>query len=221
MRLVVEPGAGQLGIDACMAVFEGVRISNRSNPLERRKKEALEPLRAVDAATDPVLSGYRALHARLGVGGVVPPAQRLLEQVQASGRLPNINTVVDAYNLVSALTRLSVGAHDLAQVRGDVRLGLIRGDERYWPLGAPGPEPIAAGEYAALDAEKVLCRLDVRQCQETRITKDTQAFAVYVQGSPATPRALLEEGLRRIGELVVEIGGGRYTPVAVVRGGAP
>jgi methionyl-tRNA synthetase len=213
MRLVVEEGVRALGIDACLAVFEGTRVSNRSNPLEKRKKEALLALRATDVATHPVLAGYRALHARLGVTGVVPPAQRLVELVQATGRLPNINTVVDAYNLVSALTGLSVGAHGLARVRGDLRLALTRGDERYTPLGETAPSPVAAGEYAALDDEKILCRLDVRQCEETRITRETPAFLVYVQGNPAAPYPALEAGLRQIGDLVVEIGGGAYQVV--------
>ncbi len=210
MRLVVEEGVRALGIDACLAVFEGTRVSNRSNPLEKRKKEALEAIRATDVEAHPVLAGYRALHDRVGVSGVVPPGQRLVELVRATGRLPNINTVVDAYNLVSALTGLSVGAHDLARVRGGLRIGLTRGGERYTPLGETAPVPVAPGEYAGMDDEKILCRLDVRQCDETRITKDTQAFMIYVQGSPAAPYPALEEGLRRIGDLIVEIGGGGY-----------
>jgi DNA/RNA-binding domain of Phe-tRNA-synthetase-like protein len=217
MRLIVEEGVRALGIDAVLAVFEGTRISNRSNPLEKRKKDALEALRAVDVGADPVLAGYRALHTRLGVTGAVPPAQRLVELARSTGRLPNINTVVDAYNLVSALTRLSIGAHDLAQVRGALRLALTRGGERYTPLGEGAPVPVAAGEYAALDDEKILCRLDVRQCAETRITKETRAFLIYVQGSPAAPYPVLEAGLRQLGDLVVEIGGGRYQVIAPER----
>jgi hypothetical protein len=76
MKLVVEPEVGALGIGGCLALFRGARVSNRSNPLERRKREALEVVRAVDVAAHPVLAGYRALHARAGVAGtVLPPAQ--------------------------------------------------------------------------------------------------------------------------------------------------
>lgn len=214
MRLFVEDAVRALGIDAVAAVFEGTRVSNRSNPLEKRKKEALEAIRAVDVAADPVLAGYRALHARVGAAGVVPPSQRLVELVQGSGRLPNINTVVDAYNLVSAVTRLSVGAHDLAHVRGDLRIAMTRGGERYTPLGEAAPVPVAPGEYAGMDDEKILCRLDVRQCAETKITRETARFLVYVQGNPAAPYPALEAGLRRIGDLLVEIGGGRYEVIA-------
>jgi DNA/RNA-binding domain of Phe-tRNA-synthetase-like protein len=198
-----------LGIDACMAVFEGVKISNRSNPLERRKREALEVIRAVDLASHPFLAGYRALHREVGVvEDVVPPAQHLVRLVQGGGRLPNINTAVDSYNLVSALTGLSAGAHDLAHVRGDLRLGLVRGDERYTPLGEAGQVPVRPGEYACMDLEKILCRLDVKQCQQTRITRDTTSFLVYLQGCRAVPREALVEGLRQISDLVTEVCGG-------------
>ncbi|HET6439198.1 MAG TPA: phenylalanine--tRNA ligase beta subunit-related protein [Anaeromyxobacter sp.] len=217
MRLFVEDGVRALGIEAVAAVFEGVQVSNRSNPLEKRKKEALEAIRAIDAATDPVLAGYRALHARLGATGIVPPAQRLVELVQATGRLPNINTAVDAYNLVSAATRLSVGAHDLAHVRGDLRIGTTRGGERYVPLGETEPAPVPVGEYAAMDDEKILCRLDVRQCAETRITKETVRMVVYAQGSAAAPYPALEAGIRRIADLLVEICGGSCELIAPLR----
>ncbi|HET6411230.1 MAG TPA: phenylalanine--tRNA ligase beta subunit-related protein [Anaeromyxobacter sp.] len=213
MRLFVEDEVRALGIGAVAAVFEGTRVSNRSNPLEKRKKETVDALRAIDISSDLVLAGYRALHARVGVTGVVPPAQRLLELVQATGRLPNINTVVDAYNLVSALTRLSLGAHDLAHVRGDLRIGMTRGGERYTPLGEAAPIPVAAGEYAGMDEEKIICRLDIRQCAETRITKETERFMVYVQGNAATLATSLEAAIRQVGDLLVDTCGGRYALV--------
>ena len=219
MKLLVEPAVSALGIGVCLALFRGARVSNRSNPLEKRKKEALETLRAVDVAAHPILAGYRALHARVGAAGtVLPPAQHLIALAQSGGRLPNINTVVDCYNLISALTGLSVGAHDLAQVRGDLRFRLTTGAERYTPLGEERPVPVAAGEYACLDGEKVLCRLDVKQCQETRITKATTEFLVYVQGNPATREEDLLAGLRRIGDLVGEICGGSRESIAPVAG---
>ena len=80
-------------------------------------------------------------------------------------------------------------------MRGDLRFRLTTGAERYTPLGEERPVPIAAGEYACLDDEKVLCRLDVKQCQETRITKATTEFLVYVQGNPATREEDLLAGL--------------------------
>jgi methionyl-tRNA synthetase len=211
----VAPAVQALGIHVRAAVFSGATVSNRSNPLERRKKQALEAIRSTEVDSHPVLAAYRELHRLAGADGVLPPAEHLVRLARSSGRLPNINTVVDSYNLVSALTGLSVGAHDLAGVRGDVAFRITDGRERYTPLDGLGPEPVRAGEYACLDDEKILCRLDVKQCRETRITKATAAFLVYVQGNRATSPAEVLSGLRQVGDLIVEICGGAYE---IVRG---
>jgi methionyl-tRNA synthetase len=226
MKLVVTPEVRALGIDACMALVSGARVSNRSNPLEKRKKEALDAIRALDVGAHPVLAAYRELHRQARAEGVVPPAQHLIALAQETGRLPNINTVVDCYNLVSARTGLSIGAHNAARVRGDVAFRVATGSERYTPLGASAPVPVRAGEYACMDDEKIICRMDVKQCEETRITKATGAFLVYVQGNRATSADQLGAALRELCDLVRDVCGGscEVVPMAaavcVDRGGA-
>lgn len=210
MRLIVTPEVAALGIRVAMARFRGARVSNRSNPLETRKKEALEAIRAIDVEAHPVLAAYRELHRLAGAEGVLPPAQHLIGLAKASGRLPNINTVVDCYNLVSAQTGLSIGAHDCAHVRGDVAFRITRGGERYRPLGEPGPVPVQAGQYACMDDEKIICLMDVKQCEETRITKQTSELVIYVQGNGRTTPHDVQGGLQRLGALVTEICGGTY-----------
>ena len=210
MKLVVSPEVAALGIRVAMARFRGVKVSNRSNPLEKRKKEALDAICAIDIEAHPVLAAYRELHRLAGVDGVVPPAQHLIGLARANGRLPNINTVVDCYNLVSAQTGLSIGAHDCALLRGDVAFRITEGCERYRPLGELGPAPVRAGQYACMDEEKIICLMDVKQCEETRITKQTSELVIYVQGNSRTTPRDVEDGLQRLGALVTEICGGTY-----------
>lgn len=213
MRLVVTPDVRALGIQVRAILFSGATVSNRSNPLEKRKKEALPAIGAIDVESHPVLAAYRELHRRAGAEGVLPPAEHLIRLAQANGRLPNINTAVDAYNLVSALTGLSIGAHDVTRIRGDVAFRITTGAERYTPLGASAPEPIRPGEYACVDDEKVLCRLDVKQCEETRLLKTSTAFLVYAQGNRATAEQDLVAGLGQVAALVLAVCGGTSEPV--------
>ncbi len=187
MKLVITPEVRKLGINVLMAVFNEVAVSNKSRPLEKLKKELIEELQAQpdekDAITDGILEGYRELYRLTAAGELVPPAQHLRRLAVDNGRLPNINTVVDAYNLVSARTGLSIGAHDAAHIAGDVIFKLLDGSELYTPLGLDEAVRLAPGEYACADYEKILCRLDVKQCQQTRITKASTAFIIYVQGN--------------------------------------
>jgi DNA/RNA-binding domain of Phe-tRNA-synthetase-like protein len=210
MRLVVTPEVAALGVCVAMARVRGAKVSNRSNPLEARKKEALAAICAIDVEAHPVLAAYRSLHQLAGVEGVVPPAQHLIGLAKANGRLPNINTVVDCYNLVSALTGLSIGAHDCAHLSGGVAFRMTGGGERYRPLGEPGPVPVRPGQYACMDDEKIVCLMDVKQCEETRITKQTSELVVYVQGNGRTTPQDVLGGLERLCVLVTETCGGTY-----------
>ena len=54
------------------------------------------------------------------------------------------------------------------------------------------------GEYACMDDEKILCRMDIRQCDQTKITKDTESFIVYVQGNKNTEKDYLYKALNQI-----------------------
>ncbi len=212
MKLIVRPEVKEWGIGAVMALIKGASVSNKSNPLEKLKKATVERLAEIEAATGPVLAGYRRLYERAAVSGegILPPAAHLLALAGRNGRLPNINTVVDCYNLVSLETGLSIGAHDLAHLRGDLQFRLTDGSELYVPLGATEPTPVGAGEYAATDDEKIICRLDVKQCDQTKVTKGTAAFILYVQGNAATPADYLQSGLDRACRLITQICGGSF-----------
>ena len=213
MRLLVSPAVAEMGIDVCMALVRGAGVSNKSNPLEKRKKAVVAELQPqVEGLLDhPVLREYRRLQQEAGLVDSLPPAQHLLTLAGRNGRLPNINTVVDSYNLVSVQTLLSIGAHDTAHITGEaVRFVVTDGSERYTPLGETAPIPVSPGEYAAMDTEKILCRMDVKQCAETRITKETPGFIVYVQGNRETEYSYLQKALTDVCELIKETCGGTY-----------
>src|SRR3989338_11525386 len=111
------------------------------------------------------------------------PAEHLLKLIQKSGMIPNINKVVDCYNIVSAETLLAIGAHDVAHIHGNLRFALTTGSEKYTPLLKQELEKIQAGEYACMDDEKIICRMDIKQCDETKVVEGTTKFIVYVQGN--------------------------------------
>jgi DNA/RNA-binding domain of Phe-tRNA-synthetase-like protein len=62
-------------------------------------------------------------------------AEALLRRVIAGKGLPQINAVVDAINLVSVESRLSIGLYDLAHVRGDIVFRAGRSGETYKGIG--------------------------------------------------------------------------------------
>ncbi len=160
---------------------------------------------------DPVLAGFRTLHSLIGRSNrdFIASPENLLKLLTKRGDLPRINLVVDIYNLISLKYHLALGAHDQAKIDGSVRLALTAGNERYLPLGGDETKPIFAGEYAYIDDSDVLCRMEVRQAEKTKVGLDTTACFYIVQGNAATDEAYLAQATTELIALTTRFCGGQ------------
>ncbi len=210
------PQVLEKGVRVCIFSLGGLRNRETDPQFENLLQASLERVLAEVAATplaeDPILQGYRGIHTALGFSNrSFPPAsESLLEYVIKNHRLPRINLLVDLYNLVSVETRLSLGAHDLERVAGNVHLRFTTGGEGYHPLGAPGPKPVRPGGYAYVDDDNdVICLLEVKQVEKTKATLDTCECLYIVQGNAATEYAYLQAAARRLIDLTQQFCGGQ------------
>lgn len=162
-------------------------------------------------AVHPHLLGYRALHDRVGARARDVAAPEVLRRlVFQRGSIPRISPLVDLYNVVSLRTALAFGAHEQKAIVGSIDLRLLAGGERFTPLGTDSPSKIRVGEYAYVDqADDVLCRLEVRQGDKTKICPSTSACVVIVQGNPDTGVTAVESAAREFEQLVVRCLGAR------------
>ncbi len=189
-----DPKVRALGIDGFFSCIRGIDIPGANRAAVEKFVGEIEQnnLYKTDKAyisADPVLGGFRDLHTAVGVSNrkFISSPESLLGILGRHGRLPRINPLVDVYNAVSVATNLALGAHDIDLIDGNASLRLARGDERFLPLGATQPEPIRAGEYCYVDdGNDVLCRLEVRQVEKTRVTENTKNCFFIVQGNART-----------------------------------
>jgi DNA/RNA-binding domain of Phe-tRNA-synthetase-like protein len=216
MDFTITDQVRRLGVRGAYAVLTGLDNRTRHPALQAWRTALAEQLatelHADFIESDPILRGFRDLHdlVKRSNRRFVSSAEALVGLFQRKGVIPEINPLVDIYNAVSLETRLSIGAHDVAHVCGGITLRLTQGGERFVPLGATEPEPIQPGEYCYLDdSGEVLCRLEHRQCQRTRVTDQTASCFYIVQGNAATSRDMLEHGLSRLVARTVELCGGR------------
>jgi DNA/RNA-binding domain of Phe-tRNA-synthetase-like protein len=167
---------------------------------------------------DPVYAGFRELHKSFEVPTrkLLSAAETLIRYVEKRGDIPRIGPLVDVYNAVSLETKLSLGAHDLDTVTGGISVRLTTGAERYHPVGAAEPEPVRPGEYGYIDGGgDVICRLEVRQSEKTKVTPATRDVFLIVQGNAATPPADVQAGHDRLIGLLQRFFGGE--PVSLYR----
>lgn len=176
---------------------------------------------------DPVYAGFRDLHKSFSVPTrkLLSAAETLIRYVEKRGDIPRIGPLVDVYNAVSLETKLSLGAHDLDTVTGGISVRLTTGAERYHPVGAAEPEPVRPGEYGYIDEGgtngpdggpdngEVICRLEVRQSEKTKVTPATRNVFLIVQGNAATPPAYVQVGHDRLIGLLQGFFGGETVPL--------
>ena len=212
----ISDAAQSLGLKAVCFVIEGARNQHTHPEFEKLKAQTLAQV-TTDLSfeviqTDPILSGFRVLHDAIGRSNRknVASPESLLKLVLQTGGLPQVNLLVDIYNLVSVKTHLSLGAHDLSATSGNVQLRLTDGNETFWPLGSDKPKVVSPGEYAYIDdAHNVLCRLEVRQCERTKITLDTTDGFFIVQGNARTAETCLHEVANELLALIKRFCGGQ------------
>lgn len=139
--------------------------------------------------------GYRKLHEKYGKKSkkIVPAPEALIKMIKNKKAIPRINPLVDIYNLISIKYALALGAHDLDKVNGNIILNFSSGGEIFVPLGSNISEEIFPNEYGYFDnaTKEVLCRLEARQCDKTKITYDSKNILMIIQGNENTPADLL------------------------------
>jgi DNA/RNA-binding domain of Phe-tRNA-synthetase-like protein len=105
-------------------------LSDELRACEERILKLPEPRAVLEAAQ---IMSTRAAYKALGKDPARyrGSAEALLRRAIAGKGLPKINVVVDAINLVSVESRLSIGLYDLEHVRGDIVFRAGRAGETY------------------------------------------------------------------------------------------
>lgn len=215
MQFKVEKAVLDSGVKIIFAVMENIDNTDESPEWSEYREKRLEELYAqyegTDVHADPILEGFNILHDNVGVKRRknIPASENLIKLLLKNHGMFYINKAVDIYNLVSLETKLALGAHNIDNVSGDVTLRFTDGTERYVPLGQEQPVPVAPHEYCYCDDDnEVLCRLEIRQVNKTRVDESTRNIFYIVQGNEATPDSLLTDAAERIITLTAKYCGG-------------
>jgi DNA/RNA-binding domain of Phe-tRNA-synthetase-like protein len=187
------PDVLAIGVKVKCFVTKGLDNSAASESFMPFRDEEISKIKNALSETslqnDPVLAGFRLLHEKVGKTGRrwISSPENLRRMLLNNSSFPSINKIVDIYNLVSLQSGLALGAHDLDKIDGDVCLRLTNGSEKFHPIGGKEPEKVSPGEYAYCDgANEVLCRLEVRQIEKTKILPETKNAFFIVQGNMNT-----------------------------------
>jgi DNA/RNA-binding domain of Phe-tRNA-synthetase-like protein len=216
MNFIVAKDCSALGLRAGAVVFRDVRVVPASAELRAEIAREVEAIRGrfKDSGEVWLLSeviGFQEVLRKVGVNPrrEQPSVGRLLTFALERRDLPIINSLVDAYNLVSVRTLCSLGSHDLDRITLPVALRLFSGAERFTPLGSDRETTITPGEFGYVDASgRVMCRLDVRQADFSKVTSATRNALLIIEGTIATPPETLGQAFDEAIALITRHCGG-------------
>jgi methionyl-tRNA synthetase len=197
--------------DSLVVELSGITVKSKHPKLEKLKRELVAELDLAAHRKSRVLEPYVRLLEERDLGGRAPSALNLIDIVERSGKLPTINTLVDAYNLQSLKHATVMGAYDRRALTGNLRMKVADGREHFVPVAGRDPEPLRPGEWVIVDEEdRVVTKIVSKQSEAVAVTTDTTGAAMCIQGNPEISTEELHRITVETCELVQRICGGTW-----------
>lgn len=147
-----------------------------------------------DLKQHPFIAAWRENLRRVGVNpGDFPCAiESLCRQVLKGRQLPDINPVVNFYNMLSVRNVVPVGGWSV-DTDNEIHLRLTEAGEPFTALGKTEPELVKAGEIAYATENALVTRNFVwRQAEHAKITPETKSAFLIAEILPEVGRDVAE-----------------------------
>jgi len=198
----IKKEVSDLGLYVVSAIVEVPKIITRRNgSLKKYIKKELENIDFDTSERVAILKEAEKFYKKNNVENAMHPSKHLQKLVENSEKLPNINNIVDSYNIESLKSGLSIGVHDITKIEGDnVVMKLATGKEEYIPLGGKEQTDVNPWEYICTDKDekRIICRMDCKQGTATLVSKDTKRVFIYVQWNSACTKEYTEKTLEQV-----------------------
>jgi len=210
-----------LELSICIGTINNVHNEKENEQLKRlgdnvygkvRTKYNIETLK-----DDQTVRAYRDFYWRLGIDPTKtrPSGEALLRRVLHGDELPNISTVVDAYNLASLKTIIPISGFDLDHLSPPFQIRFAKDGEMFTGIGMSKPMPLAEKMLILADEKQVLCIYPYRDSDYTKITLQTRNALIVGYGVPGTTEQQLKEAAETALSYIKQISGGEIETVKV------
>jgi DNA/RNA-binding domain of Phe-tRNA-synthetase-like protein len=187
------------GICVAEGDIRSLQIALESPGLEALKQEIIREIRSrysLDMVKDnPIFRAYRDFFWSVGVDPTKtrPASEALVRRILSGGKLPGINTAVDAYNLASVRSGIPIAAFDADTLSGDLTLRFARGGELFLGIGMEKPVVLQNNQVIMTDAEQIIAIYPYRDSDATKVTQNTRNIRIITCGVPKIEREKLIE----------------------------
>lgn len=188
-----------LGLKAEYVIIESVDVKLANKKLAEFKSEVFERVKerwTLDQLKEnPIFRAYRDFFWRIGVDPtkIRPASEALIRRALRGRSIPNINTIVDAYNLASIDSGIPLAAFDKDKITGEFFMREAVVKEEFYGIGMDKPVILNGGEVVLEDGEKLVAIYPYRDADMSKITLNTRNLFLMICGVPNIDDRTLEE----------------------------
>jgi DNA/RNA-binding domain of Phe-tRNA-synthetase-like protein len=157
---------------------------------EIKSRYSLEHIR-----NEPLFRAYRDFFWSVGVDPTKtrPASEALVRRMLSGGKFPRINTAVDAYNLASVRSGISIAAFDADTLTGDLTMRFAGEGELFLGIGMEKPVVLQKNQVILTDPEQIIAIYPYRDSDATKVTTDTKNIHIVTCGVPGIDRKKVVE----------------------------
>ncbi|RLF23592.1 MAG: hypothetical protein DRN15_03730 [Thermoprotei archaeon] len=199
-----------------------VKIKPRNKELDDLVKDKVEYLRErytlERLKNEALVRAYRDFFWRMGIDPTKrrPAAEALLRRILQGKGLPRILNVVDAYNLASAETLITMSAYDLDKVEPPLIVRFAKKGEEVILIGNRR-RVLTGRELVLSDQEGILCVYVHGDVERTKVTSETRNILLVAYGTPGMSVSVLMDSLKKAYEYITKCAGGQLLQVFASR----
>jgi DNA/RNA-binding domain of Phe-tRNA-synthetase-like protein len=212
MEIVPELRSAFPGLRVVELKLAGLTVRASDPDLEKFKIEVQERVRKrtaslEDVKNQPIFRAYRDFFWRVGIDPTKlrPAGEALTRRILGGRDLPRINSLVDAYNLVSVETSIAIAAFDSAKVNeGALVMRKSVGGEPFQGIGMAAPDSLSGVEVVIEDrrSAKLIAVYPYRDSDESKVTEATKEVLFMMCGVPGIDDLALEGAARLTREYI-------------------
>jgi DNA/RNA-binding domain of Phe-tRNA-synthetase-like protein len=202
------------GICVAEGEVRSVTIQSDSLRLQQLKQEVIEELRSryslETIKNDPIFRAYRDFFWKVGVDPTKtrPASEALVRRALMKGVLPQINTVVDAYNLASAFHGIPIAAFDSDLLSGGLLMRFAREGEEFQGIGMVKQITLHHNQIVLTDQQDIVAIYPYRDADATQVTMDTRNIHLVTCGVPGIDRYMVKSAYDTCARFLEEYTGG-------------
>jgi DNA/RNA-binding domain of Phe-tRNA-synthetase-like protein len=203
-----------LGLRVLVGYVDGVRVENSGADLQSLKEQVLGEVKqkySLESLKDvAIFRAYRDFFWKAGIDPtkIRPAAEALVRRILAGKSIPNINNVVDSYNLASIKTEVALAAFNRDKLKGDLLMRTAEKGEQFLGIGMSEPMELNGGEIVISDKEKLVAVYPYRDADRSRVSGTTRNLTILVCGVPGVDEKILAGAGKVALDLVTKFCGG-------------